>query len=49
MLQLHPRFEPAPERDPPPPGTTEITFGKWISPKKPGQARDARASGSPCG
>ncbi|MGI9020020.1 MAG: hypothetical protein ACR2G3_04840 [Solirubrobacterales bacterium] len=32
FLQLHPNFEPAPLRDQQP-GSTRVTFGKWISPK----------------
>jgi hypothetical protein len=35
-LQLAPGFEPQPEREQPPSGTTEVTFGRWIGSKKRG-------------
>jgi hypothetical protein len=36
ILQLDPNAEPWPEREKSAPGTTEITFGTWISPKSSG-------------
>ncbi len=33
FLQLDPMFEPAPEREHSPPGTTEVTVGKWLRPR----------------
>jgi DNA-directed RNA polymerase subunit RPC12/RpoP len=35
-LQLTPGFEPQPEREQPPSGTTEVTFGKLLGRKPPG-------------